>query len=80
MKTITLDDCIELREKFLKYCNTAEQHEFALLAITNVKLDGTIERIKSNGMISQKEARAMFRVCLGLIGEDCSEYQEDEQE
>ena len=77
MKEITVQDCVQLREKFLKYCDTAEQHQFPMLAMINVKLDSTLDTIQSeNKVTNQKEARAMFRVVLKIIGEDFSEYEE----
>lgn len=77
MKEITVQDCVQLREKFLKYCDTAEQHQFPMLAMINVKLDSTLDVIqKENKVTNQKEARAMFRVVLKIIGEDFSEYEE----
>ena len=33
MKEITVQDCLELKNKFDQYCQTAEQHEFPMLAI-----------------------------------------------
>lgn len=77
MKEITVQDCVQLREKFLKYCDTAEQYQFPMLAMINVKLDSTLDVIqKENKVTNQKEARAMFRVVLKIIGEDFSEYEE----
>lgn len=77
MKEITVQDCVQLREKFLKYCDTAEQHQFPMLAMINVKLDSTLDVIqRENKVTNQKEARAMFRVVLKIIGEDFSEYEE----
>ena len=77
MKEITVQDCVQLREKFLKYCDTAEQHQFPMLTMINVKLDSTLDVIqKENKVTNQKEARAMFRVVLKIIGEDFSEYEE----
>lgn len=79
MKVITVDDCIKLQKKFNKYAETAEQHEFVLLAMIQFKLDPSIEKIiKDNKVENQKEARAMFRVVLKAIGEDYSDYLEDE--
>jgi len=81
MKEITIQNCEELYGKFSKYCETAEQHEFPILATVNLRLDATMEYIrKTNKMIDQKQARAMFRVVLKVIGEDCSEYEENNQQ
>lgn len=77
MKKITVADCLELKEKFQKYCETAEQHEFALLAMVNIKMDTTIAQIQAAQKVeNQTDTRAMFRVVLRLIGEDFSEYDE----
>lgn len=73
MVEITVHDCEALYEKFTKYTETAEQHEFPRLAIVNMMLDWT----KNRGWnVPQKERRAMFRTVLTVIGEDCSMYKE----
>ena len=76
MKTITMTDCRELYNRFIKYTETAEQHEFAKLAMINMMLDTTITHWSDP--IDQKEARAMFRVVLGAIGEDITPYREED--
>lgn len=74
-KEITIQDCLNLKQKFDDYCETAEQHEFAKLFLINTKMNATIERIQKVGRIEdQKDIRAMFRVVLKTIGEDISEY------
>lgn len=79
MKEITVQDCLELKNKFDQYCQTAEQHEFPMLAMVNIKMDVTIEKVKADGKVeNQKDIRAMFRVVLKLIGQDFSEYIEKE--
>lgn len=76
-KEITVKDCDELHAKFMKYTETAEQHEFPLLAMINFRLDDTLARLRASGVVkNQKEARAMFRVVLKAIGEDASAYEE----
>jgi hypothetical protein len=75
MKTITMADCRELYHRFTKYTETAEQHEFAKLAMINMMLDTTMARWSDP--IDQKEARVMFRVVLGAIGEDITPYKEE---
>ena len=78
MKIITVQDCEELKQKFDKYCETAEQHEFPILAIINMKMDTTMEHIRDAGEVTnQKDIRAMFRVVLRAIGEDPTEYEEE---
>ena len=77
-KDITVQDCEELVKKFIAYTETAEQHEFATLIIIQSALLKTMREIRKTGKVaSQKDARAMFRVVLKTIGEDCSEYEED---
>lgn len=78
MKIITVQDCEELKQKFDKYCETAEQHEFPILAIINMKMDATMEHIRDAGEVTdQKDIRAMFRVVLRAIREDPTEYEEE---
>ena len=72
---ITMADCRELYNRFIKYTETAEQHEFAKLAMINMMLDATMARWSDP--VNQKEARAMFRVVLGAIGEDITPYKEE---
>lgn len=72
---ITMADCKELYNRFTKYTETAEQHEFAKLAMINMMLDTTMARWSDP--IDQKEARAMFRVVLGAIGGDITLYKEE---
>ena len=78
-KEITIQDCDELYAQFKKYTETAEQHEFARLAMVNMMLDKTMAEIHEAGevTIGQKEARAMFRTVLMVIGKDFSEYKEE---
>lgn len=74
MKTITIEDCRNLKNKFERYCETAEQHEFVLLTILHMKLDKTLEIIEKDGEIKdQEEARAMFRT----IGENADDYKKE---
>lgn len=76
-KEITVQDCDELYDKFKKYTETAEQHEFPRLAMIHFKLKKTLAQIHTSGIVKdQKEARAMFRVVLKTIGEDASAYEE----
>lgn len=74
---ITVEDCENLYRRFNKYTETAEQHEFPLLAMVHFKLEGTMQKIRATGEVwDQKDARAMFRVVMKLIGEDASMYEE----
>ena len=74
MPEISVTDCEQLYQKFLNYTETAEQHEFPLLAMVNLMLDATRLR---GWVMPQSEARAMFRTVLRVIGEDFSQYEED---
>ena len=76
MKNITLDDCRELKKKFDRYCNTAEQYQYPLLLMVDVNVMHTIEQYEQAGKIdNQKEANTMFRCVLKVMGEDYSEYE-----
>lgn len=77
MKTITIEDCKELYNEFNRYADNAEQHEFPRLIMIALKLQDTLEQYELDGIEDQKEARAMFRVVLKIIGKDYSEYEED---
>lgn len=79
-KEITVQDAHQLYEKFRKYAETAEQHQFAYLMMIEVRMLNTLEQYDRVGITNQKEARAMFRVVLKTIGEDASEYEEDKYE
>lgn len=77
MKEITLQDCENLRNKFDQYLETAEQHEFIKLYMVDVKFTQTLNDYKKAGKVTdQRNANAMFRVVLKMIGEDASEYTE----
>ena len=76
-KIITIDDCRELRKKFEGYCNNAQQHQFPLLLMIDMKMQATLEKIEEAGAVeNQRDMRAMFRVVLKTIGESAEEYQE----
>lgn len=77
MKEITLEDVRELRRRFDAYTETAEPQEFPLLLMIDIKFTATLKQYEETGVIDdQKEARAMFRVVLRIIGGDPSEYAE----
>lgn len=81
MKEITVQDCIKLKEDFDNYLATAEQHEYPLLFIIDIKLTQSLAEIKKvNKVEDQKEARAMFRSVLMVLGKDTSEYKEENYE
>ena len=80
MKSITIEDCRNLKNKFERYCETAEQYEFIPLTILQMKLDKTLETIEKDGMIKdQKEVRAMFQTILLVIGENADNYKKDKE-
>ena len=66
MNEITLEDCELLYKKFNKYCDTAEQHQFPLLMMIELKLNETIKNIDK---INKDELASMFRVVSKIIGE-----------
>ena len=77
MKTITIEDCRNLKDKFERYCETAEQYEFVPLTILQMKLYKTLETIEKDGLVKdQKEAKAMFQTILLVIGENADDYKE----
>lgn len=65
-KEITLSDCQELYNKFLKYTETAEQYEFVILARLQLMMEASLEKWKDK--VDQKEAAAMFRVVKKVTG------------
>lgn len=74
---ITMKDCEALYQRFIKYTDTAEQHEFPILAMVHQMLDHTMATWTDP--LDQKEARAMFRVILARIGEDITPYLEENE-
>lgn len=79
MREITLEDCHKLKtHHFDKYCETAELHEFPILAMVGMMFEKTLEKWDRTGIPSQKEARAMFRTVLKVTGGDASKYAEPE--
>ena len=80
MKTITIEDCEELYNEFNRYADNAEQYEFPMLIMVDLKLQHTIDKYEEAGCIEdQEEARAMFRVVFKIIGKDYSEYEEENE-
>ncbi len=75
MKEITITDCDQLRTEFDNYLETAEQHEFVKLFIIDTKFKKTLAAYRQKGTVTnQDDANAMFRVVLGAMGKDFSEY------
>lgn len=75
MKHIEVNECYDLYLKFQEYTETAETYEFPLLALIDVNMQNTLEDYEENGIDSQENANAMFRVVLKAMGEDYSEYE-----
>ena len=74
MKTnITKEDAIQLREELHQYADTADQHEFPLLAMIHYKLDHSINDFDT---MSIEEKNSMFRTVYKVIGKDYSEYEQ----
>lgn len=57
---ITLSDCQNLYNKFIEYTETAEQHEFPILAQIQLMMEASLK--KWQDPLNQAEAAAMFRV------------------
>ena len=75
MKHIEVNECYALYLKLQEYTETAEPYEFPLLALIDVNMQNTLEDYEENGIDSQENANAMFRIVLKAIGEDYSEYE-----
>jgi hypothetical protein len=65
-KTITIEDCRNLYNKFIVYTETAEQHEFPILAKAQLMMEASLKKWESE--VDQKEAAAMFRVIKKITG------------
>ena len=65
-KQITLSDCQELYNKFIEYTETAEQHEFPILAQIQILMEVSLK--KWQDPLNQAEAAAMFRVVKKVTG------------
>ena len=77
MKRVTIIDCLELQKLFQKYYEIAEQHEFIKLIFIQLRMDKYISRLQQVGKIENQNAtNVMFRVVLGAIGKDFSDYEE----
>lgn len=63
---ITLSDCQELYNKFIEYTETAEQHEFPILAQIQLMMEASLK--KWQDPLNQAEAAAMFRVIKKVTG------------
>jgi hypothetical protein len=66
MNPITLNDCQNLYNKFVKYTETAEQHEFALLFQIQTMMEQSLNQWRDP--IDQGQAAAMFRVVKKVTG------------
>lgn len=63
---ITLSDCQNLYNKFIEYTETAEQHEFPILAQIQLMMEASLK--KWQDPLNQAEAAAMFRVIKKVTG------------
>ena len=63
---ITLSDCQELYNKFIEYTETAEQHEFPILAQIQIMMEASLKKWENE--VDQAEAAAMFRVVKKVTG------------
>lgn len=63
---ITLSDCQNLYNKFIEYTETAEQHEFPILAQIQIMIEASLK--KWQDPLNQAEAAAMFRVIKKVTG------------
>ena len=63
---ITLSDCQNLYNKFIEYTETAEQHEFPILAQIQLMMEASLK--KWQDPLNQAEAAAMFRVVEKVTG------------
>ena len=83
MKQITEKDINKLYQKFKRYLLNAEQYEYIVLFEIDKRFDITMERIeKESDFIEthQKDLNAMFRVVLKAMGENYSNYLDEEEE
>lgn len=69
---ITKEDILNLQKELKEYCEHAEQHEFAKLAMVDYMLERNIQHLDT---IDNKTRNTMFRVIYKLIGKDYSEYE-----
>lgn len=70
-RKITLEDCRNLRKAFEKYCETAEQHQFGILFLIDVKMNKTLSKLEKLNEIPdemQDEISSMFRVVTKATG------------
>lgn len=76
---ITKEECEQLKERFYKYCNTAEQHEFIKLYKIDKAIQETwkdLDKILNNTI----ELNTMFRVILKAIGASKEEIEKYSKE
>ena len=76
---ITREECEQLKERFYKYCNSAEQHEFVKL----YKIDKAIQETWKDldeFLSNNEELNTMFRVILKAIGASQEEIEKYNKE
>lgn len=66
-----LDTAKQLKKKFEKYSERAEQHEFVKLMMIDIELNKTINHLEEdpNHTLSEDEFQAMVRVIARVTGE-----------
>lgn len=79
MKRITFKDCEELKKRFDKHLEMAEQHEYFDLLMVDILLKSTINEIKGKQNLDeyQETLNTMFGVVLRMMGseEEAKEYE-----
>lgn len=79
MKKITFKDCEELKRRFDRYRDTAEQHEYTTLLMVDIPLRNTIDGMRGKQDLDeyQETLNTMFRVVLRVMGneEEAKEYE-----
>ena len=77
MKEITMQDVRKLRKEFDVYTQTAEQHMFPIIFAADMMMRATMRQYQEKGITDQKDARAMFRSVLRIMGRDFEDYKEE---
>lgn len=75
MTEITKQDCENLYNDFIEFCNSVETNSsvYMFFLVLDTKM---LETIKNFENTSQEELRSMFRAILKLMKKDYSKYEE----
>lgn len=75
MTEITKQDCENLYNDFMDFCNSVETNfnAYLLFLLLDTKMLQTIKNFENT---SQEELRSMFRAILKIMKKDCSKYEE----